>query len=339
MPPCYDKAIMTYSSVLPPVLSQMPASSPVEYEAVFADTLAQVHTALNETLSVEKARALQAGGRLDDPGLTRFWEAMVYSTLNAGKRLRPVLAVECGLACGGALASMLPTACAIELVHTQSLIHDDLPCMDNDDLRRGRPTVHKAFDEATAVLVGDALIALAFGLIVRNTPVSKQVTAETLNRVVARFSEVTSVHGLVNGQYIDIYYEDQPYTPEVLEYIHSNKTGALFTFCAEAGALLAGADADVVDRFSRWGQKLGLAFQIVDDLLDIQSTPETLGKTPGKDQAQNKATYPALYGMEASRQRAQALIEEAQAILKAMPPAIRTDRLALLARFIQERLH
>jgi geranylgeranyl diphosphate synthase, type II len=254
------------------------------------------------------------------PYATGLWEAMRYGTLNGGKRIRSVLAIEACKACGGDLEAILPTACAIELVHAQSLMHDDLPCMDNDDMRRGQPSVHKAFGESTAVLAGDALIAIAFGLIARRTPIAGPVTPERLLAVLADFADVTSIKGLVNGQFVDIFYEGKPYTQEVLEYIHTYKTGALFRFSLMAGARLAGASDAVTARFSQIGQKLGLTFQIVDDLLDIAATSESLGKTAGKDLLQEKATYPAFFGEAASAAQAEQLTQEALALL-----AIRDD--------------
>lgn len=303
------------------------------YEALFADTIA----AVNEHLS----RYLHKEAHDESPGPEGLWDAMRYGTLNGGKRIRSVLAIESCRACGGRIESIMPTACAVELVHSQSLIHDDLPCMDDDDMRRGKPSVHKAFSESTAVLAGDALIALAFGVISRNTPLQAPVTAGLLLDVISDFSDVTSIRGLVNGQYVDILYEGQPFTREVLEYIHTYKTGALFRFSMRAGARLAGAPDVVVDRFTELGQKLGLAFQIVDDLLDIGSSSETLGKTAGKDQLQEKATYPAFFGAEESRRQVETLSAEAHAILDGMArflPGLEPGKLKALVDFIATRV-
>lgn len=299
------------------------------YEVRFLSTLRQINTALAGYLSGDQAEPIESPKGL--------WEAMRYSTLDGGKRIRSVLAIETCLACGGELASVLPTACAIELVHAQSLIHDDLPCMDDDALRRGKPTLHVAFGESTAVLAGDALLAMAFGLITKHTPITKSVSSETLLAIISDFSDVTSVHGLVNGQYVDIQYEEKPYTAEVLEYIHTYKTGALFRFSTRAGAQLAGASPAVVEAFTQFGQKLGLAFQIVDDLLDIQATSETLGKTAGKDLAQQKATYPAFFGVDVSRQKAKMLVQEALTLIQSHPQ-IQTVSLTCLADYIYERI-
>ena len=302
---------------------------PALYQTRFGEVITSINAALDHYLDPQQEAFAPARG---------LWEAMRYSTLNGGKRIRSVLAIETCLALGGKQENILPTACAIELVHAQSLIHDDLPCMDNDDLRRGKPTLHKAFDEATAVLAGDALIAMAFGLIARHTPTDRDFAAGTLTAVMSNFSDVVSVHGLVNGQYVDIRYEGKAYDKTVLEYIHSCKTGALFSFSTRAGAILSCAEPKTIETLTQFGKKIGLAFQIVDDLLDIESTSEALGKTAGKDQTQKKATYPALFGIEASHQTADTLLAEADALLDTLTlPGHQLERLRILARFIGQR--
>lgn len=301
----------------------------VSYETRFADCVKQVNYRLAIYLSGDQQEPIEAPKKL--------WEALRYSTLDGGKRIRPVLAIQSCLACGGSLETILPTACAIELLHAQSLIHDDLPCMDNDDLRRGKPTLHKAYDESTAVLAGDALLAMAFGLITKNTP-RENLSAEAILAVISDFSDVASMVGLVTGQYVDIQSENNPYTAKELDYIHNFKTGALFAFSTRAGACLSGASSDVVETFTQFGKKLGLAFQIVDDLLDIQSTSETLGKTAGKDQIQQKATYPAFYGVDESRQKAEALIAEAKALISNQDNLVGGNLFAL-AEYIAERIY
>jgi geranylgeranyl diphosphate synthase type II len=303
------------------------------YDALFAATIDTINRRLSRALNKEAHDSSS-----DSAGL---WEAMRYGTLNGGKRIRSVLAIEACKACGGDLDAILPTACAIELVHAQSLMHDDLPCMDNDDMRRGKPSVHKAFGESTAVLAGDALIALAFGLISKETPQAGPVTSRALLEVISDFSDVTSVKGLVNGQFVDIYYEGKPYTRDILEYIHTFKTGALFRFALSAGVRLAGASEPVVERFALLGQKLGLAFQIVDDLLDVASTSEALGKTVGKDQLQEKATYPAFFGIDASHTQADQLSREALALLDlrdGLPQDYDPAALRTLVEFISRRI-
>lgn len=304
-----------------------------DYETAFAETIALVNDRL--------ATVLEKQAYDNSPQANVLWEAMRYGTLNGGKRIRSVLAVETCKALGGNVQHILPTACAIELVHSQSLIHDDLPCMDNDDLRRGKPSVHKAFGESTAVLAGDALIAMAFGIIARETPLTGIVTSRHLLETLTDFSDVTSVRGLVNGQFVDILYEGKDYTQDILEYIHTYKTGALFRFSLRAGAKLAGATESVVEQFTLLGQKLGLAFQIVDDLLDIVSTSETLGKTSGKDEIQKKATYPSFFGEAVSREQVAQLADEALMILETcddLPEEYDDRTLKALVGFIVNRI-
>ncbi|MBX2860483.1 MAG: polyprenyl synthetase family protein [Vampirovibrio sp.] len=307
----------------------------VPYDTRFSETLAYFQAGLARLLETESSRK---HGEAPVKGTERLWEAIRYSTLKGGKRMRPVLILESCRACGGNMETALPTACAVEIIHAFSLIHDDLPCMDNDDLRRGQPTLHKAFDEATALLTGDALLGMAFGLMTKHTPLSDQVTAQSLLDLVSDLSDVAGIHGLVNGQLVDILYEGQPYDEAVLEYIHTYKTGALFTFSAVAGVRLAGADAAVVEGFQRFGKTLGLAFQIVDDLLDVQSTSDTLGKTAGKDLIQKKATYPDFYGVSKTVTLAEDLVQEAMATLDQLGLED-TSALNDLARFIQRRIH
>jgi geranylgeranyl diphosphate synthase, type II len=288
------------------------------YEFTFSSELALIHHHLEAWLAEEPIHPVK--------GPEILWDALRYGTLLGGKRIRPLMALVTSRLCGGADETILPTACAIELVHAQSLIHDDLPCMDNDDLRRGQPTLHKAFDESTAVLTGDALLAMAYGWIAQKTVINtpdrvlsttsiSKPSANTVLSLIGEFSRVTSVNGLVNGQFVDIHYEGKPFDAEVLHYIHTYKTGALFTFSVKAGAILANAPDPVLKRLTDLGNALGLAFQIVDDLLDIESTPEALGKTIGKDQAQQKATYPSLLGVDASRLKVKALTDEANSAL------------------------
>ncbi len=303
------------------------------YEGLFGDRIAQIETALDCFLTPDGGN-----GSLDIDTPRVLWDALRYSTLNGGKRIRAILTLESCIACGGDWQTAMPTACAIEMVHAQSLIHDDLPCMDDDDLRRGKPTLHKKYDESTAVLAGDALLAMAYGIVTEHTPLSETLSAERLLTLTTRFSKATSMHGLVNGQYVDIQFEGKPFDQTVLDYIHSNKTGALFMFSSEAGALLSGADDDTVATFSRFGQKIGLAFQIVDDLLDIESSSDSLGKTVGKDLIQEKATYPSLIGVEASREKATLLIESALSELNS-GGIVKPERLTKLAEFIRTRLH
>jgi len=259
----------------------------------------------------------------------RLHEAMRYSVFGGGKRLRPGLAILACEALGGARAAVLPGACALEMIHTYSLIHDDLPSMDDDDFRRGRPSCHRAFDEATAILAGDALQAEAFGTIARH--VRRPALAAAL---AAELAEAAGASGMVGGQVLDIAGSSKS-DEAALERIHRMKTAAMFRAAARMGALSAGAPPAKVKSLGVFGERLGLAFQIVDDILDVSGTAGELGKTPGKDTAQDKATYPALFGVEASRRRAELLKREA---LKAVSPLGRkAGALVGLAEFIVGR--
>jgi farnesyl diphosphate synthase len=225
-----------------------------------------------------------------------FWEALRYVVLGGGKRLRPLLVLHVGMACGASIQQVLPVACATELLHAYSLIHDDLPCMDDDHLRRGKPTLHIATNEATAVLAGDALQALAFTSLLR-TP-----NAPQLLTLAQEFADMAGLNGLVNGQYADMVASAGPVDSASnleaqLGYIHANKTGALFRFCTRAGARLAGLPQTAIDQWGVFGQTLGLAFQVVDDLLDAQASTGLLGKTAGKDADQDKLTVVRVYGL------------------------------------------
>jgi geranylgeranyl diphosphate synthase type II len=235
----------------------------------------------------------------------RVHEAMRYSVFGGGKRLRPGLAILACEALGGTRAPAVPAACALEMIHTYSLIHDDLPSMDDDDFRRGRPSCHRAFDEATAILAGDALQAAAFGTLARH--VRRPSLAAAL---VGELASAAGSLGMVGGQVLDLAGSSKS-DAEALERIHLLKTAAMFRAAARMGALCAGAARGWVNRLGAYGERLGLAFQIVDDILDISGAARDLGKTPGKDSAQDKATYPALFGLEESRRRAEALIRRA----------------------------
>ncbi|MFN3927783.1 MAG: geranylgeranyl diphosphate synthase CrtE [Pseudanabaenaceae cyanobacterium] len=259
-------------------------------------------------------------------------EAMRYSLLAGGKRLRPILCLAGCELCGGTVEQALPTAVALEMIHTMSLIHDDLPAMDNDDFRRGKPTNHKVFGEAMAILAGDALLAYAFAMIAK----TKAVSSDRLLQVIDMIASASSHYGLVGGQVLDLAMEGNPNVDEqTLHYIHTHKTGALLKACVLSGAVLGGGNELDLANLSVYAENIGLAFQIVDDILDVTSTTEKLGKTAGKDERDNKVTYPKLWGLETSRQRAQELITEAKAKLntygeKAMP-------LQSLADFIVQR--
>ncbi|HSE05414.1 MAG TPA: farnesyl diphosphate synthase, partial [Methylomirabilota bacterium] len=222
-------------------------------------------------------------------------KAMRYSVFAGGKRLRPVLVIAGAEAVGGTAERVMPTACAMELIHTYSLVHDDLPAMDNDDFRRGAPTNHKVFGEAMAILAGDALLTLAFRLVADNA-----ADSAALRDVVLDIADAAGHKGMVAGQVADLEAEGRRVGPEVVDYIHAHKTGALIRTSLRVGAMLCGADAAQLRALSVAGADLGLAFQIVDDVLDVVASSEELGKTAGKDQVQQKATYPAIHGIEAS---------------------------------------
>jgi len=259
--------------------------------------------------------------------------AMRYSVMAGGKRLRPILVIAGCEAVGGRAERVMPTACALELIHTYSLIHDDLPAMDDDDYRRGLLTNHKVFGEAMAILAGDALLTHAFRLVAAN--VESVTDARVIADVVAEIAEAAGTDGMVGGQVVDIESEGKTVTAETLDYIHMHKTAALIRASLRVGAMLAGAKPDALAAITRAGEALGLAFQIVDDILDVEGSLEELGKTAGSDERKQKATYPALHGLDASRQRARALIEEAKAALRPLGEAARP--ISALADFIYER--
>jgi len=285
----------------------------------------------------ERARAV-------DQGLDRFLpsetappeslhKAMRYSVFAGGKRLRPVLVAAGAEAVGGSLDAVMPAACAVEMIHTYSLIHDDLPAMDNDDFRRGVPTNHKVFGEAIAILAGDALLTLAFRLL--GDSVAAGADAQRLREVFMEVADAAGSAGMVGGQVADIECEGRPADAALVDYIHTHKTAALIRASIRSGAILAGATPEELKSLGVAGDDLGLAFQIMDDILDITATSEELGKTAGKDQAQQKATYPAVHGIETSRRRAQALIADAHAALEPFGP--RALPLRALGTFIIER--
>ena len=236
--------------------------------------------------------------------------AMRYSVMAGGKRLRPILVVAGAEAVGGKADTVMPTACALELVHTYSLIHDDLPAMDDDDYRRGRLTSHKVFGEAIAILAGDALLTHAFRLIAENA--ARVSDPAVIREVILEVADAAGTGGMVGGQVVDIESEGKAVTAETLEYIHLHKTAALIRASLRVGAMLAGGRPADVGAIGEAGENLGLAFQIVDDILDVEGTLAELGKSAGSDERKQKATYPALHGIEASRAEARRLIERAK---------------------------
>jgi len=259
--------------------------------------------------------------------------AMRYSVLAPGKRLRPTLVIAGAEAVGGAAETVLDTACALELIHAYSLIHDDLPAMDDDDYRRGRLTNHKVFGEAMAILAGDALLTLAFRLVADNA--SRTADPRTVARVVADVADAAGTDGMVGGQVIDIESEGKDVGLDTLEYIHRHKTAALIRVSLTAGATLSGGTPAQIDAVRRAGESLGLAFQIVDDILDVEGSLAELGKTAGSDVRKKKATYPALHGLDASKRKARGLIDETKRLLEPLgPPA---EPIRALADFVFER--
>ena len=260
-------------------------------------------------------------------------KAMRYSLFAGGKRLRPVLVIAGAEAVGGRMDDVMPTACALELIHTYSLVHDDLPAMDDDDFRRGAPTNHKMFGEAMAILAGDALLTLAFRLVADNA--RPGMDAARLRDVLADIADAAGHTGMVGGQVADLLSEGRCVSADAVDYIHAHKTGALIRTALRVGARLSGATPAQISALGVAGAALGLAFQIIDDVLDVVSSSEVLGKTAGKDQAQQKATYPAVHGIEASRRRAQALVAEAHAALEPFGP--RALPLRALGTFFIER--
>ncbi|MGA8734327.1 MAG: polyprenyl synthetase family protein [Terriglobales bacterium] len=286
---------------------------------------------------------LEAGRELADAALERLLppatqypvsihRAMRHSVFAGGKRLRPILCMEAGRMVDGTLPHGIEElGAALEMLHTYSLIHDDLPALDNDDLRRGRPTCHKAFGEAIAILAGDALQTHAYGTLAR-----LRCPAHARVRIIEEIAHGTgTVEGMIGGQVVDLEAEHTKPDLQMLEYIHRSKTAALIAASVVSGGLYAGADEDTVEKLRSFGKSIGLAFQIVDDVLDVTQTSEQLGKTAGKDTAAEKATYPALFGIDESLKKADTLVENALSSLEGF--GARADTLKALARFLVER--
>ena len=244
----------------------------------------------------------------------KIWEAMSYSVLAGGKRLRPMLVLEANKICGGDIKEALPIACALEMLHTYSLIHDDLPCMDNDDFRRGKPTNHKVFGEAMAVLAGDGLLSVAPEIILTKTP--KTVEKEVLFQILKEFYDAIGPNGMLGGQVVDIISENKKIDIPTFEYIHTHKTGKLFEFALRSGAILAKADKKILNILTEYAKLIGYAFQIADDILDEISTLEKLGKTPHKDANSNKNTHTRIFGIENSKKELLELCTNAKNILQ-----------------------
>lgn len=243
-----------------------------------------------------------------------LFKSMRYTVLLEGKRLRPVLCLEVCRALGGKIEDALPTACAIEMLHAQTLIHDDLPCMDNDDFRRGKPSNHKIFGQATAVLAGDALISYAPQVILRN---SKNLPSDVLLQILDDFFTAAGARGVIAGQVVDIESEGRPEThsTEKLEFIHDHKTGDLFRLAIVSGARIAGATCKQLAEARDFAKNFGLAFQIADDILDVISDFETMGKTLGKDASSGKLTYVSMYGLDTAKCKLTCLLDECNVII------------------------
>jgi geranylgeranyl diphosphate synthase type II len=257
--------------------------------------------------------------------------AMRYSLFAGGKRLRPILCLAAAEACGGDLESAMPPACAVEILHTYSLVHDDLPCMDDDDLRRGRPTCHKVYGEGMAVLTGDALLTEAFLILAQTSPARRYPTAS----YVAELALTGGSTRLIGGQVMDLEGEGRKLTKAQLVKIHESKTAALLATSIRLGAMTANATDKQLEALTVFGRALGLAFQVIDDILDVTASTEVLGKTAGKDLAVEKATYPAILGLEKSRKEAAKLTKEAMDAL--LPFGKKAQRLREIADYLLKR--
>ncbi|MBE9169647.1 polyprenyl synthetase family protein [Pleurocapsales cyanobacterium LEGE 06147] len=290
-------------------------------EGYFKEKKQLVEKALDKSLSIGQPE--------------KIYEAMRYSLLAGGKRLRPILCLATCELIGGTPEMAIPTACALEMIHTMSLIHDDLPAMDNDDYRRGKLTNHKVFGEDIAILAGDGLLAYAFEYAATQT---KNVPADRLLQVIARLGRTVGAEGLVGGQVLDLESEGKTnISAETLTFIHTHKTGALLEASVVSGGILAGASPEDIAKLSKYAQNIGLAFQIIDDILDVTATAEQLGKTAGKDLQAQKATYPSLWGLEKSKLQARQLIDEAIAQLTIYEE--KAEPLRAIAKFIITRNH
>lgn len=264
----------------------------------------------------------------------RILEAMTYSLMAGGKRIRPVLCVAAAEAAGGNPEDAVPAACALEMVHTYSLIHDDLPAMDDDALRRGKPTCHMAFDEATAILAGDALLTLAFQTLA-SIELSKAEQAAKWLRVIQLISYAAGYCGMIQGQMLDITSEGRQLTLAELKSLHRLKTGALIEASISSGAVLGGLNSNKISLFESYAQNIGLAFQVTDDILNVEGDPEIMGKAVGTDKLRNKNTYPSLLGLKKSKDFAGKLVENALQALESFDQ--KAEPLRAIAKYIVER--
>ncbi|MBN1830615.1 MAG: polyprenyl synthetase family protein [Deltaproteobacteria bacterium] len=261
-------------------------------------------------------------------------KAMRYSLFAGGKRLRPILCIAGAEAVGGDAQSVLPVACAIEMIHTYSLIHDDLPVIDNDDLRRGKPTNHKVFGEAMALLAGDGLLTKAFHLMTHPDPENRVKPGVSL-KVIGLIATAAGYEGMVGGQVVDIQSEGKEGDSSIVEFIHTHKTGALIVASVSSGAILGGAEKDQLKALTSYGKDIGLAFQVADDILNVEGSRQEMGKSVGSDARQGKITYPAVFGLERSKEIQKALVDRALETLKSFEE--RADPLRQIARYIIKR--
>jgi len=295
----------------------------MDLKAYLKEKIALVDAALEQYLPQEDERPQS------------LHKAMRYSIFAGGKRVRPVLLLAACEAVGGAIDKAMPAACAMEMIHTYSLIHDDLPAMDDDDFRRGRPTNHKVFGEAIAILAGDGLLTEAFKLMA-NPAFSAGADPMARLAVISEIATCAGSYGMVGGQVVDMESEGQPEVDlPTVQYIHTHKTGALIKASVVAGALLGGADQKQLAGIRRYGEAAGLAFQIADDILDIEGTTEEIGKDAGSDEARGKATYPAVMGLAAAKQEAKSMMDEALNALAGF--GSEAEPLRAIARYIVER--
>jgi len=292
----------------------------VDFDAYLSETRTAVDSRLERLLPGEE----------DEPRVMH--RAMRYSVFAGGKRIRPAIVMAAGESLHADREALLHIGAAVEMLHTYSLIHDDLPALDNDDLRRGRPTCHKVFGEAMAILAGDALLTRCYQVLAEVPGLGDGSRLAVIREIAYATG---TVEGMIGGQVVDLESEGKAIEPGVLEYIHRSKTGALLTACARCGALAAAAAGGDLEALTGYGRKIGLAFQIVDDVLDITATSDKLGKTAGKDAKVKKATYPALYGIEVSRRKARELVGEAIDEIRGCGAS--AEPLRSIARFIYDR--
>jgi len=326
--PTHNRLILTVTNTSPNTITDTTADTTIDNSAAFKTLISQskdqVQAALDRWLPAEDSKP------------ETLHRAMRYSALSGGKYVRPLLVYATGKALGVPAAALDGPACAIELIHSYSLVHDDLPAMDDDDLRRGKPTCHKAFDEATAVLVGDALQTLAFHILAVDTSIA--VPAEQRIQMVATLADASGSLGMAGGQAIDLEADGKgtDFTLESLQYMHSQKTGALIRASVRLGALSApNCDEALLARLDQYAADIGLAFQIRDDILDIEASTDVLGKSQGADIARNKPTYPALLGMDGAKQKAQQLHESALESLSTLGDE--ADSLRWISEYIVQR--